>query len=154
GAVTVPIYSTQTAEQTAFILNDSGVRLIVVSSAEQLQKVLTVQSQTRVERVLVMDAVETARATHLQRLMHEGPQAPDPQFDGRTASVRPDDLATIIYTSGTTGTPKGAMLTHGNMASNIAHSLEGVDLPADEVCISFLPLSHVTARHVDFALLY
>jgi len=66
----------------------------------------------------------------------------------------PDDLATIIYTSGTTGTSKGAMLTHGNMASNIACSLDGFGLASDEVSISFLPLSHVTARHVDFALLY
>jgi acyl-CoA synthetase (AMP-forming)/AMP-acid ligase II len=67
--------------------------------------------------------------------------------------VKPDDLATIIYTSGTTGTPKGAMLTHGNMASNIAYSLSGFDVRGGEISISFLPLSHVTARHVDFAML-
>ncbi len=62
--------------------------------------------------------------------------------------------ATIIYTSGTTGIPKGAMLTHGNLASNIAHSLSGFPLGDGEISISFLPLSHVTARHVDFAMLY
>src|SRR5208283_3744363 len=70
-------------------------------------------------------------------------------------SVVPDDLATIIYTSGTTGTAKGAMLTHRNMASNIASSMEGFGFGTkEEVSVSFLPLSHVTARHVDFALLY
>jgi len=156
GAVTVPIYSTQTAEQTSFILNDSGARAIVVSTRSQLEKVLTIQHHTPVEHVVVMDAVETARATPVQRLMLQGPTESDPQFEARARSIQPEDLATIIYTSGTTGTPKGAMLTHGNMASNIACSLEGFGLGAshDEVSVSFLPLSHVTARHVDFALLY
>ncbi|MFY9559087.1 MAG: long-chain fatty acid--CoA ligase [Terriglobales bacterium] len=154
GAVTVPIYSTQTADQTAFILNDSGARVIAVSTQTQLEKILAVREQTPVERVLVMDAVETAQALQMQPLMLKGPTAPDPAFEAAARSVLPDDLATIIYTSGTTGNSKGAMLTHANMASNIACSLEGFGLADNEVSISFLPLSHVTARHVDFALLY
>jgi long-chain acyl-CoA synthetase len=155
GAVTVPIYSTQTAEQTAYILNDSGARVIAVSTKSQLEKVLTVQSRTSLERVMVMDTVETALAVHMQPLMLRGPVDADPEFDARAQSIGPDDLATIIYTSGTTGTPKGAMLTHGNMASNIAHSMEAFGFGSkDELSVSFLPLSHVTARHVDFALLY
>src|SRR5438270_2343055 len=87
--------------------------------------------------------------------MREGPTERDPQLDARSRSITPDDLATIIYTSGTTGTPKGAMLTHGNMASNISCSMEAFGFGTKgEVSVSFLPLSHVTARHVDFALLY
>jgi long-chain acyl-CoA synthetase len=155
GAVTVPIYSTQTAEQTAYILKDSGARVVAVSTKNQLEKVLTIQRHTPIERILVMDTVETAHAVHMQPLMLHGPVDADPEFDGRARSLCPDDLATIIYTSGTTGTPKGAMLTHGNMASNIAHSMEAFGFGTkDEVSVSFLPLSHVTARHVDFALLY
>jgi long-chain acyl-CoA synthetase len=154
GAVTVPVYSTQTAEQTAFILNDSGARVIAVSTQIQLEKILAVRQQTPVERILVMDAVDTAQALQMQPLMLKGPTAPDADFEARARSVLPDDLATIIYTSGTTGNSKGAMLTHGNMASNIACSLDGFGLADNEVSISFLPLSHVTARHVDFALLY
>jgi long-chain acyl-CoA synthetase len=154
GAVTVPVYSTQTAEQTAFILNDSGARVIAVSTQLQLEKILAVRQQTPVERILVMDAVDTAHALQMQPLMLKGPTAPDADFEARARSVLPDDLATIIYTSGTTGNSKGAMLTHGNMASNIACSLDGFGLADNEVSISFLPLSHVTARHVDFALLY
>ena len=155
GAVTVPIYATQTAEQVSFILNDSGARLIFVSSEEQLEKVLTVQRRTPLERIVVMDAVETAHAVHMQRLMLQGPRNPDSEFDARARGALPEDPATIIYTSGTTGPPKGAMLTHGNMASNIACSLEGFGIgKRNEVSVSFLPLSHVTARHVDFALLY
>jgi long-chain acyl-CoA synthetase len=157
GAVTVPIYSTQTAEQTAFILNDSGARIITVSTKSQLEKVLSIQSQTRVERVLVMDAVENTRALQLRRLITpaQDSTASDAQFAARSRTITSDDLATIIYTSGTTGTSKGVMLTHENMTSNIACSLDGFSLRAqDEVSVSFLPLSHVTARHVDFALLY
>src|SRR5580658_10559054 len=153
GAVTVPVYATQTAEQTAYILNDSGARVIAVSTRYQLEKVLTIQQRTPVERVIVMDAVETAPAVQMRALTLHGPTDSDPQFDARSRSIGPDDLATIIYTSGTTGTPKGAMLTHGNMASNIAYSLSGFDVRGGEISISFLPLSHVTARHVDFAML-
>jgi long-chain acyl-CoA synthetase len=155
GAVTVPIYATQTAEHIAFILNNSGARVIAVSTKNQLEKVLAIQQQTSLERILVMDPVETAHAVQMQELMLQGPTDFDPEFDARSQPIAPDDLATIIYTSGTTGTPKGAMLTHGNMASNIACSMEAFDFGKhDEVSVSFLPLSHVTARHVDFALLY
>ena len=155
GAVTVPVYATQTAEQTSYVLNDSGVRVIAVSTKHQLEKVLAIHRQTSLQRILVMDAIETEHAIQMQKLMLQGPTDSDPAFDARSRSIAPDDLATIIYTSGTTGTPKGAMLTHGNMASNIARSLDGFGVgTGEEVSLSFLPLSHVTARHVDFALLY
>ncbi len=155
GAVTVPVYSTLTAEQTAYILNDSGARIIAVSTEHQLEKILAIQRQTPVERILVMDEVETAHAVQMPQLMLQGPENSDPEFEAHSRLVGPDDLATIIYTSGTTGTPKGVMLTHGNMASNIAYSMAAFGFGSkDEVSLSFLPLSHVTARHVDFALLY
>ena len=153
GAVVVPVYTTLTGEQTAHILHDSGARVVFVSTEKQLLKVQSIQDQTAIERIVVMDAVETAHAVHMQRLMHDGPKERDAQFDSATHAIGPDDLATIIYTSGTTGTPKGAMLTHGNLASNIAHSLSGFTVRGGEISISFLPLSHVTARHVDLAML-
>jgi long-chain acyl-CoA synthetase len=154
GAVVVPIYSTLTDVQTAALLRDSGARVVVVSGEKHLQKVLAVRDQTPLEKIIVMDAVETAHAIHLYRLMQEGPKDRDPRLDTLGHAVKPDDLATIIYTSGTTGTSKGAMLTHGNMASNISCSLLGFDLQPGDTSVSFLPLSHVTARHVDFALLH
>lgn len=153
GAVVVPVYTTLTSEQTAFILQDSGSRVVFVSSEKQLLKVRNIQNQTALERMVVMDAAETAHAVQMQRVMHDGPKEQDAQFNSAARTIAPDDLATIIYTSGTTGTPKGAMLTHGNMASNIAHSLSGFTLRGGEISISFLPLSHVTARHVDLAML-
>jgi long-chain acyl-CoA synthetase len=154
GAVVVPVYGTLTGEQAAYILQDAGARVIFVSTEKQLQKVLAVQGQTPVERVVVMDGVETAHAVHMHRLMQDGPQERDPQFDSRARAIAPDDLATIIYTSGTTGIPKGVMLTHGNMAVNIACWLAAFGFGNGGTSVSFLPLSHVTARNVDLGLLY
>jgi long-chain acyl-CoA synthetase len=165
GAVTVPIYATLTAEQTAYILRDSGARIIFLSNETQLQKVLSIRSQTAIEKIVVFDAitlkvdpVEAASVAHIQELMQElwSDSQPDldPQLEANARAIAPDDLATIIYTSGTTGTPKGVMLTHGNMASNLNCSLREFPVSPGDISISFLPLSHVTARHVDFALLY
>jgi long-chain acyl-CoA synthetase len=154
GAVTVPIYSTLTADQTAFLLRESGARVVFVSSNHQLQKVLALLSQAFVEKVVVMDAIESTHAVPMQQLMQDGRPERNPQLEARARDISPDDLATIIYTSGTTGTPKGVMLTHGNMASNLTCSLSEFPVHEGDISISFLPLSHVTARHVDFAMLY
>ena len=149
GAVVVPIYSTLTDRQTANLLRDAGVRAIAVSTKQQLDKVLSVREQTFLERILVMDHVESAQAYPIHRLMLQGPQQRDADFDMRARSIGPEDLATIIYTSGTTGDSKGVMLTHANMASNIECSLFEFGVGEGETSISFLPLSHVTARHAD-----
>jgi long-chain acyl-CoA synthetase len=154
GAVTVPIYSTLTGQQTAFILNDSRCRAIFLSTEQQLQKVQGIQEQTAIQRVIVMDPVETAHAVHMESLMLAGPLNPDANLDARARQIAASDLATIIYTSGTTGTSKGVMLSHRNLVSNIEYSLKGFDLPGEQNSISFLPLSHVTARHVDLAMLF
>ncbi len=153
GVVVVPIYSTLTAQQTAYILCDSGARVVVVSTESQLEKVLSIKDQTAVEKVLVMDPVETSHAAYLGRLMHEGPTRRDPELDAVARSIAPSDLASIIYTSGTTGTSKGVQLTHGNLASNVSNSLAGYEFGPGQISVSFLPLSHVTARHADIALL-
>ena len=154
GAVVVPIYGTLTAEQTAYILKDSGARAIFLSSAAQLSKFLAAKDQTAVEKAVVMDYVGVPDAVPMHRLMQGGPAGRDPEFDARARRIQPDDLATIIYTSGTTGVPKGAMLTHGNLACNVEYSLREVPVSAGDLGVSFLPLAHVTARHVDYAWLY
>ena len=159
GAVTVPVYSTLTPEQTAYTLNDSGASVIFVSTEQQLRKVQTILSRTAVQKIIVMDDIQipgdlAANCALMQQFMTQRPLTLDAQTESLARSIQPDDLATIIYTSGTTGTSKGGMLTHGNMASNIACSLLGFDMRPGLISISFLPLSHVTARHVDLALLY
>ena len=154
GVVVVPIYSTLTAEQTGYILCDSGARVVVVSTETQLEKVLSIGGATAVEKIVVMDPVETPDAAHMRRLLHKGPAGRDTELEARARTIAPDDLASIIYTSGTTGTAKGVQLSHGNLTSNVLNSLHGFDVQAGDVSVSFLPLSHVTARHADIALLY
>jgi len=152
GAVTVPIYATLTTDQIAYVLQDSGARVLFVSTGAQLQKVLPLVSRQLVERAVVMDDVQTPGATQMQSLVTTANER-DREIEEIARAVVPGDLATVIYTSGTTGTPKGVMLTHENMTSNVVCSLQGFEVRSGEVSISFLPLSHVTARHVDFALL-
>jgi len=159
GAVTVPVYSTLTAEQTAFTLTDSGASAIFVSTDAQLRKIQAILPQTQLRKIIVMDRVQLsgegdANCVRMDQSMYDGPGRLDPEIEACARSIQPDDLATIIYTSGTTGNSKGAILTHGNMASNIACSLLGFDMRPGQTSISFLPLSHVTARHVDFSMLY
>jgi long-chain acyl-CoA synthetase len=151
GAVSVPIYATVTPEQTAYLLQDSGARAIFVSSQKHLEKVASICDTTAVEKIASMDDLDDPRAVRMHDLM----QWPaDPQLESTGRSIQPCDLATIIYTSGTTGVPKGVMLTHGNMASNINFFLTGLGFELGLSCVSFLPLSHVTARCVDLGLLY
>ena len=161
-AVTVPLYTTLTAEQTAFVLSDSGCRVIFLSSDQHLQKLLPVLSQTKLEKIVVMDSVEftgnlapyAGKCVLMQQITREGADSLGSELEAQARSAKPDDLATIVYTSGTTGNSKGAMLTHGNIASNISCSLVGFDMAPGLVSVSFLPLCHITARHVDFAMFY
>jgi long-chain acyl-CoA synthetase len=159
GAASVPIYATLTPEQTAYTLRDSGANVIFVSTEHQLRKVQAIVKETRLRQIVVMDRVEIPQelaetCVVMDRFAGEKAGDLDAEMEQSARSIRPDDLATIIYTSGTTGVSKGVMLTHGNMASNISCSLLGFDMHAGQTSISFLPLSHVTARHVDFTLLY
>jgi long-chain acyl-CoA synthetase len=154
GAVVVPIYATLTAQQTAYILRDSGARVVVVSSEKQLDKVLSIKDQTPLEIILVMDPAETSDALPMHKWMQEGFTGHDAELEARARTIGADDLASIVYTSGTTGISKGVQLSHGNLTSNVLHSLDDFDIHPGQVCISFLPLSHVTARHADIALLY
>jgi long-chain acyl-CoA synthetase len=166
GAVDVPLYTTLTAEQVGEMLRDCGAKVVVASSWEQVEKMRAAGELPALERIVVMDAVPP---THRDKTAMDGApsvvefaellagatamQERDAEFDTRALSVQPEDLATIIYTSGTTGEPKGVMLTHGNMASNLCYSSREFPFSEQDSCISFLPLSHVTARHLDYVLM-
>ena len=160
GGWSVPIYPTLPAAQITPLLNDSGSRAIFVSSADQLEKIRSIRSSCpSLEYVIAMDgpaAGEPGYLTFGQAIDRGRPtlEMNPSVFEQRASRVRPEDVATIIYTSGTTGEPKGAMLTHDNLVSNVVGACQVVPITSDGVALSFLPLSHVFERMLDFAYLH
>ncbi len=159
GALTVPLYGTLPANQIAFILQDAGARAVVVSNADQLAKILEIaDSLPALEFIVIFDAPTQvpARVVSLREMLETGRRArPDEaDFRQRALQARPHDVATLIYTSGTTGQPKGVMLTHYNLFSNVAAQAWLAASGAGELSLSFLPLSHVFQRLVDYCLYY
>jgi long-chain acyl-CoA synthetase len=155
GAVDVPLYSTLTAEHVGYMLKDSGARVVVVSTKDQYEKVVEAGELPELEHVVVMEDGAFGNAESFSQLIAgaAGMQARDAAFDAMAAEAKPEELATLIYTSGTTGEPKGVMITHGNLASNMSLSTIPLGFSEKDSCISFLPLSHVMARHLDYTLL-
>jgi long-chain acyl-CoA synthetase len=156
GVANVPIYPTLTGEQIAVLLQDAGCRIAIVSTRQQFEKLNGVRSKTSLERILIMDSATPpegaiAFSEVLAGADDRGTER-DPVFDALLHSVEPKDLATLIYTSGTTGEPKGVMLTHGNIASNQNCAATDFQFNKSDVCISFLPLSHITARALDYVM--
>ena len=155
GAVDVPLYPTSTAEQLAFMLRDSGAKVMVLSTKEQYAKVSAIRGQTHLERILIMDDNddgERAGAEQFSSVMAAAEPLSLGELEQAARAVQPDDLATLIYTSGTTGEPKGVMLTHGNIASNLNFATALFAWNTRSSGISFLPLSHITARALDYAM--
>jgi long-chain acyl-CoA synthetase len=155
GGVDVPLYPTLTPEQIGYMLRDSGAKAAVLSSREQYEKVRAAGDLPELKHVVVMDAGDFSGAESFAELMQGAParQQSDAAFDAMVKAAKPEDLATIIYTSGTTGEPKGVMLTHGNLSSNINYSTGPMGFGEKDSCISFLPLSHVTARSLDYVMM-
>jgi long-chain acyl-CoA synthetase len=155
GAADVPIYPTLTGEQVAAMIADAGCRIAVVSTRLQFDKLNAVRGLTQLERIVMMDPGAPEGAIPFSETV-AGADARgserDPVFDALARSVEPKDLATVIYTSGTTGEPKGVMLTHGNIAANQNHASVDFEFDSTDALISFLPLSHVTARVLDYVM--
>lgn len=151
GAVPVPIYPTVRPQEVAYILRNSGADWIFFSSAQKgevLEEIVPTLTR-KATCVAFDDDAEFGRL--LVQLLSEGAeersQKPLERFRDR---VKPEDLASIIYTSGTTGDPKGVMLTHANFVSNVLACKELFPISDTDVALSFLPLSHVFERTVDY----
>ncbi len=157
GVLDVPIYATLTPAQVAYLLRDSGARLVFVSTGEQMEKALEAIAESGVGiEVVVFDPPPTLPkgVVSWQAFLDSGKARADAWSDDdfRQAASRaqPDDVATLLYTSGTTGDPKGVMLTHNNVASNVRASAIAFDISAEDNTVSFLPLSHILQRMVDY----
>ena len=155
GAANVPIYPTLTGEQVAVLIRDAGCRIAVVSTRQQFDKLNSVRAQTQLERIVMMDSHAPEGAIAMSELLAGADAAAserDPLFDALVRAVEPGDVATLIYTSGTTGEPKGVVLTHGNIAANQNVAALDFNFATTDACISFLPLSHITARALDYVM--
>ena len=152
----VPIYPTLTAKQTEYILRDSESVAVFCSTAAQRDKVLEVKDALpQLKHVIVFDGgAEGAGVTPLAALEAKGRAAVSkhPNWKQEALSAGPDDLATLIYTSGTTGDPKGVMLSHYNIWSNVQAVLQMIPIGSGDECLSMLPLSHSYERMVDYTL--
>mgnify|MGYP001572614242 CR=1 FL=1 len=157
GAADVSLHAPLTAAQIEYQLADSGARWLVVSTAEQLAKVVEVQSRLpKLEGVVAFDNVEPVgldkKFVTWHGLLARGRAAAlefTPKLDELERQLGTDDLAALMYTSGTTGEPKGVMLTHGNLVSNAAATFQALPPGEADTLLSWLPYSHIYARLCD-----
>jgi len=153
GGCTVSIYPTLIPSQIEFILNDSQAKVVFVENSDQKDKVLEIKDNCpTLEKIIVMDDSHKKSDDLIMNFMdflnigNEFGKKSESTFEHLVEVANPDDLLTLIYTSGTTGNPKGVMLTHHNLVSNINSTLSGIDFSEKDVFLSFLPLSHVFER--------
>jgi long-chain acyl-CoA synthetase len=158
GGLTVPIYTTLVPEQIRYIIDDSDATVVVVSNADLWKKVEPLRpGLTKVKHYITFDDEAPAGVLTLKEIMDKGRAAAESKpglFDELVARVKPGDEATLIYTSGTTGVPKGVILTHDNLVSNIKTAAALIEFSEKDTVLSFLPLSHILERMVMFAYIY
>lgn len=151
GGITVPIYHTSTTAQSNYILEQAGVDIAFVARSEKAEMLATCAAPVR--RIISLDPSGGDSPggcgldyPALLALGREGGAEREQALAARLAALQPGDCATIIFTSGTTGSPKGVMLTHANLLANAAAGLAAVAVGEDDLCLSFLPLSHSFER--------
>lgn len=166
GAIDVPIYPTLTAPQVRYILKDSGARVLVIPNEEKFDHIREILAECSAVEQLVFfeppagddhDDHDNHKGISLAELENRGAALLETQPDllnNLAHQSGPNDLATIIYTSGTTGEPKGVMLTHSNLVSNLIDSSGHLSFVGDDSVLSVLPLSHVLERVAMYMYLY
>lgn len=158
GATDVPIYATNSGSEAAYIINDSGAKVVFVSDKEHLDKILSIKNKiSHLEYIITFDPIKIPgeKIMSLDELMIRGDAVKDKSiFEERMNAINTDSLATLIYTSGTTGQPKGVMLTHGNFHANVlqAYASHPMINHQDE-SLALLPLSHSLGRTVSLYLM-
>jgi long-chain acyl-CoA synthetase len=147
GAISVPIYPTLTAPQVWEILSDSQPKVLICRDDKQLKKALQALEGADFKPILITIQPDTKNGVlTFEELLNLPGDLDEAGFRQIALAIQPDDIATFIYTSGTTGEPKGAMLTHNNLVSNIDAVLQIIECKPNDMFLSFLPLSHVFER--------
>src|SRR5687767_2593177 len=153
GAILTPVYPTINVNELQFILNDAQVKIVFVNDQELYHKVVSIKHATpSVKEVFTFDHVSNAR--HWKELLTE--LSPEKMKEIKQASdkIQYEDLATIIYTSGTTGTPKGVMLSHRNILSNVMSAIHCFPPGERMKALSFLPLNHIFEKMISYVYLF
>jgi long-chain acyl-CoA synthetase len=153
-----PIYATNSGPEAAYIINDSGSKIVFISDQDHLERTLASKGEMAgLETIITFDPIATddTNILTLDQVMEMGAQSKDKAaFDERLNAIDSEDLATLIYTSGTTGQPKGVMLTHNNFVANIKQCYEShPTIGHHDVALSFLPWSHSLGRTVSVYLM-
>ncbi len=158
GLISVPVYPSLTEHSVRYILQNSGARAIFAADPDQAAKTERLRRDDPGLLLVVFDrAGEVEGALSLEDLRERGRslgRAEPELIARRAAQAKPEDLATLIYTSGTTGPPKGVMLSHRNILSNVAAGLRVFDLRDTDTSLSFLPLSHILERMAGLYCMY
>ncbi|MBD99255.1 MAG: long-chain fatty acid--CoA ligase, partial [Verrucomicrobia bacterium] len=153
GMINVPIYPTITEEDYQYIMNDAAVKLCLVSDQELYEKVFAIK--TKIPSLSAIYSFDTiADCKHWSAVKQLGEGKNQERIEQIKSKVKEDDIATLIYTSGTTGRPKGVMLSHKNLVSNVVASRERLPVSNDSKSLSFLPLCHVYERMVCYLYIY
>ena len=156
GAVLIPVYPTVHVSDLEFVLNDAAVKMVFVNDEELFLKLQSVRANTpTVKDVYSFEHVSATK--HWKELLEKTNEDNLQKVHAIAASIKPEDLVTIIYTSGTTGTPKGVMLSHHNVMSNVQSAFDCVfnDLGiSGHRALSFLPLNHIFERVTSFIYIY
>ncbi len=154
GVRDVPVYPSLTASQIAYVLRDSGARAVFAEDLVQLDKLTEIRDRCpRLRHIVVFDSPSDPGdgAMAWSDFLRLDPDAlDDDAFREAARAARPEDVATVLYTSGTTGNPKGVLLTHANIGSNVLACRPLLDVSDTDATLSFLPLSHVFQRMVDY----
>ncbi len=158
GGITVPIYTSLIPEQIKYIIDDSDAKIVVVSDQGQWQKIETIKSElTKVTSYITCLSEAPEGVLTFAQVLKRGRKMDKLNpglFEKMALEVKPDAIASIIYTSGTTGPPKGVMLTHNNIFSNVKTCSSILPFKDTDTVLSFLPLSHILERMAMFAYLY
>ncbi|MEE8377900.1 MAG: long-chain fatty acid--CoA ligase, partial [Candidatus Aminicenantaceae bacterium] len=158
GATTVPIYTTLTPEQIRYIIDDSNAKIVVCSNLDMWKKLDAIKDELdKVTHFIIFESEAPEGVLSFKKVVASGNKlaSDEPNLFEKTAlRVQPEDVASIIYTSGTTGVPKGVMLTHHNLISNMMAVCQVIEFTVDDIALSWLPLSHSFEHLVTVAYIY
>ncbi|MEJ6582739.1 MAG: long-chain fatty acid--CoA ligase [Crocinitomicaceae bacterium] len=153
GAIVVPFYPNISENDYRYIFNDSGIKICVIADNELDEKIKNIKADTpALQYVFTMENVSGSK--HWSEIKKSGVSIDESAVRERMAQVKFEDLATIIYTSGTTGNPKGVMLSHKNLLSNVDACIEPIPADRNSRVLSFLPVCHVYERMLHYLYMY